>query len=291
MNNVHNPYQGVNPHLNSFLQSPGGAWEAFHTSVIERLVEYLEQRLPPNYYALSETSLQVSTRRSEDAPPTKPRKTIPDVAVYQTQPLSSISAAGAVSAPTLTLMMKDMLEDEAYATSVVIYRYEMGELPGMPITRLEVLSPANKPGGSYFGQYMTKRREALESGLRLVEIDLLHETRPLLRTLPSYPDGHEDAYPYSILVSDPRPDMEHGQIRVYGFPVDEPLPTVPVPLADEDVVTIEFGIIYDLTFKSRRLFSMVVDYETEPVRFWTYATTDQAAIRFRMERIRQENQK
>lgn len=46
-----NLYPGVNPYLNSRLQSPGGGWLSFHNSMIERLADHLHEVLPPGYLA------------------------------------------------------------------------------------------------------------------------------------------------------------------------------------------------------------------------------------------------
>lgn len=229
----HNPYPGINAHLNSFLQSEGGGWEMFHAVTIGFLASHLEVNLPGNYFVADEKSLQV-------------------------------------------------FDEEDYLSSVVIYRLESNEFPGKPITRIELLSPENKPGGSHHANYLMKRRETLESGLRLVEIDWLHETRPVIRGIPSYPDHEDGAFPYWVIVSDPRPSLALGKTDVYGVGMDEILPVTHIPLDDEDVIPVDFGLIYKQTFESRRLFSIVSDYTKEPPRFQTYAPADQARIRQRM---------
>ncbi len=42
-----NQYPGVNPHLNSALQQPGGGWKGFHSKHITHLAAYLDDVLPP----------------------------------------------------------------------------------------------------------------------------------------------------------------------------------------------------------------------------------------------------
>src|SRR5215207_7936794 len=79
-----NLYPGVNPHLNSALQRPGGGWKGFHTRSLSRLGDELEPLLPSAYYVANEQSLQVGIYDLEtDLPLDKPRLSIPDVTIYR----------------------------------------------------------------------------------------------------------------------------------------------------------------------------------------------------------------
>lgn len=290
-----NLYRGVNAHLNSILQAEPGGWESFHSVHVTHLFEALDAQLPTGYFARSEKSLQIS----EVVPSTAenpPGGTKPDVTVYHTasSPASGLAigtatataaASTVVATPTTTIPISDTLTVEDYLTGIVIYQAGEGSLLGRPVTRIELLSPANKPPGSHYAQYLHKRRETLQSGLRLVEIDYLHERRPVIHALPSYPDHEEDSHPYTILISDPRPTFEQGQTTVYGFGVDEVFPVVPIPLAGADVLNFDFGVVYEHTFESSRFFRMVVDYEQELIHFERYSDPDQKRIRWRMAAI------
>jgi Protein of unknown function (DUF4058) len=173
------------------------------------------------------------------------------------------------------------LEDDPLP-SVVIFQME-DDKTAIPVTRIELLSPGNKPPGTHYLQYLVKRTETLESGINLVELDYLHETRSPIRVIPSYPDHEPDAYPYVILVSESRPMLAEAQMAVYGFFVDELIPTVTIPLAGQDTITIDFGVVYNVTFSRNRYYGTVaVDYGVLPVRFDSYSETDQQRIRERM---------
>lgn len=156
-----------------------------------------------------------------------------------------------------------------------------GEL-GKPITWIELLSPTNKPGGSGFLQYSEKRNLTLRSGIALVEIDYLHESRPVLSRLASYPDGEPKAYPYIILVTNPRPSLQDGQSNVYGCGVDERLPLVDIPLSGDEQVTLDSRSVYNQSFSSLASYSRRVDYERAPDRLDSYQPGDQERIRRRM---------
>jgi hypothetical protein len=199
--------------------------------------------------------------------------------------------AGALAAgpiPTMTLPIVDSFDDEADISGLVIYRVAGAAQRGVPVTRIEVLSRANKPGTSYHDEYLSLRRQSLFSGLRLVEIDLLHETRPLLAKMPSYIDGDTDAYSYHILVSDPRPTPTEGETSIYGFRVGEAIPQVVVPLDGDDAIAVHFGQIYNEALEGRRGFDEMIDYDQRPDRFETYAPADQDFIIRRMAEIAAE---
>jgi hypothetical protein len=278
-----NLYPGINAHLNSFLQQEDGGWESFHADHIGQLRQALDAVLPSNYYAVSEKSLQVSETglNAESS-----HRTRPDITVFKTHS-SSIFSGSPASAPTATLPLSDVLDEEDdYLSSIVIFEFESGKLPGRPVTRIELLSPANKPGNAYYRQYIAKRRATLQAELCLVEIDYLHETRPLLHQFPSYPDGEQGAFPYLVLVSDPRPKLQEGHLDFYGVSVDKSLPLVNIPLAGNDRIVLNLNEAYQKTFENTRLYRLVVDYAEEPVHFERYLPDDQMKIRSLLDDIR-----
>lgn len=278
-----NRYPGVDPHLNSFLQAEGGAWESFHAEYIVQLRVALDARLPAGYLALAEKSLQIS----EIIPP----RTRPVVMIYRARavPAAARDADLPLSAPTATFALPDLLDDEETLTGVMIYQAGSGSPLGRPVTRIELLSPANLPGGSHHARYLERRLETLQSGLNLIEIDFLHESRPLLRAFASYPDGDPAAFPYVILVSNPHPSFAEGVSELFGFGVVDPVPVIAVPLVASESLVFDFGAVYHQVYASLRLVGAVVDYAQEPTHFSRYQPDDQALIRLRMQQIAPDN--
>jgi len=277
-----NQYRGVNAHLHSYFQNSGD-WEGFHDKHITHLSDMLDTLLPANYYAINESSLQISGYDLDKDSDVRIR-TRADIAVYQSEPSQTPFGGAATFAPTATLPVAEtiILDDDFEFQSVVIYQVQEGDRR-IPVTRIELLSPGNKPPQAHYRQYVARRAKTLESGIRLVELDYLHQSRSPIDILPSYPHREQKAYPYCILVSDPRPTLQEGLTKIYGMNVDDPIPTISVPLAGADTVTVDFGEVYNQTFGSNRYYSMiVVDYEQEPPRFDTYSEADQARIRQRM---------
>lgn len=171
-----NLYPGINPHLNSALQTVGGDWEIFHALCIGYLGHEIEAHLPEHYYVKDEKSLQIRTLDISLDPPEiqETHRNIPDVMVFRENQRSdvvlTISPVSLEQIPSLILPIEALLEHEEDFRSIVVY----DEHSGKPVTRFEVLSPRNKPPFSYFSQYRYNRYETLLAGLRLIEIDWLH---------------------------------------------------------------------------------------------------------------------
>lgn len=176
-------------------------------------------------------------------------------------------------------------DDEMVLHALVIRQIEDEDDLGTPVTWIELLSPTNKPGGTGALQFREKRTATLHSGLVLVEMDYLHQTLSPISRLPSYPDGEPGAFPYTIVVTDPRPTLKLGKMDIYGFAVDEALPIINIPLADDDRFALDFDAAYQKTFASLAAYSQRVDYASEPERFDSYSADDQAHIRARMEAV------
>lgn len=283
-----NLYPGINAHLNSFLQQEGGDWEMFHAKHINVLQEYLDPLLAPNYYAVIEKSLQVTA-----LPPMLdvPSRTRPDVAVFQRQPSASplMTAPSEADAPVVTLPLADLLADDEFGyLAAVVYHMDGGHLPGQPVTRIEVMSPSNKPPKGDYQQYKARRNRTLRSGIVMVEIDYLHETFPTDGRLDNYALGEDGAYPYSITVHLPQPSPFAGKVYVYGVVVDQRLPRIDIPLAGDDTVRVDFNTVYNQTFERMVAFQLIVDYAADPMNFDRYTPDDQAKIRAILDAIRRE---
>jgi hypothetical protein len=261
-----NRYPGVNPHLNSFLQGEGGWWKAFHTEHLESLRRYLRERLPAGYLVFSEKSLQ----GSEVA-------VVPDVTVFTRR--TPTPAAPLNTQPTLSLPIQTLMDEEDLLNALVVY-HASAESGYRAVLRIELMSPANKPGHSYHLAYLTKRYDTLITGLRLMEIDYLHETPPMDNRLPKYPQPQ--SFPYVVYATEPNPSVKDGMTDIYTAHVSTPLPTA---LMSSDTISFDFTEIYNDTFDNSDLPIIGVDYTQLPQRFHTYSDSDQAYIRQRMSEI------
>jgi len=120
--------------------------------------------------------------------------------------------------------------------------------PGTPVVWIELLSATNKPGHTHHKAYQEKRRDVIASSQILIEIDYLHQTRPVIMRLPRYmPDNSGDieagAAPYYVAITDPH------KIRadLYQFKTEEPLPTLPIPLNVQLTIPFALNTAYNAT--------------------------------------------
>lgn len=273
MSGESSPYPGINAHLNSALLRPGGGWEMFHAEQIIGIRQALDAILPPNYYAASEKSLQVTA--IDDAP----RRTTPDISLYRVRP-GDAATEGKATTPTAILPIDDTVNgDEPEPNAVNIYHLDTGDMPGTLVTRIELLSPANTPGGSHHTRYMQRRHETLHAHVTLVEIDYLHTTPPIVKSIPSYPAREPGATPYYVLVSHPQPTVTEGQMSLYAVAVDAPLPYLRVPLAVEDTVVLDLQTVYTRLVAGTRVFNLLAELSRPLVNPGAYSEADQQRIR------------
>ena len=134
--------------------------------------------------------------------------------------------------------------------SIEIHDAEEREL----ITAIEIISPANKRGKGRV-QYLEKRERMFESGVHLVEIDLLRSGHRLPMEQP-YPE-----FPYFILIhrSETRPIAD-----VWPISSDAPLPVIPIPLSNGDPpARVDLQDALNNVYADFK-FDMVIDYSKPP---------------------------
>lgn len=286
-----NPYAGVNAHLHSIFQAEGG-WTSFHTSFITAFARDLDSNLPAGFLVDVEQSLQIREVHPDTGE--RLRRPEPDLTVYRVPvpggrervPAGAFAGAGQFSNATLMQSLAESLDmdTDAYLSALIVYAALPDARFGRPVTRIELLSPANKVGVGY-EQYREKRVAGLKSGVALVEIDLLHHTPPVVRGVPIYPE-QEGSHPYLITIADPTPTFDDGFSATYGFDVDAPFPAFPLPLSDGRSLTVDLNPVYQDVFSSLSAYRLRADYAQLPAQFHRYSTADRARIEAVMERAR-----
>jgi hypothetical protein len=176
--------------------------------------------------------------------------------------------------------------EEDFLKGLAIYRMQGDEPSEISVTRIELISPSNKPPHAYYKQYLSNRLDTLRSGVALIEIDYIHQRRPLLPRLASYPQGDDHAFPYMVSSSNPRSPEGSGSFQCYGIGVLDPLPHISIPLLDNESIALDLGQVYARTFASRRRYALRVDYAVDPVDFERYTVQDRAVIREVLAEIR-----
>ncbi|MDX2139764.1 MAG: DUF4058 family protein [Chloroflexota bacterium] len=272
------PYPGIDAHVNSLLQTPGASdqpalWHSFYHDHIAFLTAHLNSLIRPNYLARSEQSLQ--TRGYDMGGDVEIFSPIPDVTVFK--PTSgSPSSHTATLTPTWRVSLREAMALVPQPRAVLIYQTLDQSKTGRVVARIELLSPTNKPGGRHGQSYAVKRMTALETGIPLVEIDYLHETPSLSPKSERYPTM-KGSYPYTILVSDPRPDWGTGEIQAFSFRVSEPIALFPLPLDKDESIAVNLNGVYRQTLEAGA-WTDSVDYMQPPERFETYSAEDQLFI-------------
>jgi hypothetical protein len=279
---ITNQFCGINPLLHSQLQA-SGQWDNFHVNHISDLTRFLQRGLRPlGYLAQAEQSLQI---RRQDADARTPES---DVTVYDPQrraawPMTTASEGGvALAVPDLLALTA---EDIATYRAIGIYRKAAENGRGEAVAWLELLSPANKPGGRHFSNYHDKRTALLQAGLVCIELDYLHQQPPTV-ALPVYPDDPGSSC-YRILIIDPRPDWLQGHGHIYPVEVDTPLPTLTIPLNAGDALAFDFDAPYQQTYEML-FFGDMVDYRTLPADWARYSPADQARLLTRLLWVREQ---
>jgi hypothetical protein len=222
-------------------------WNGLHTQLIGELsTRQLPPLLAPAYCVDAEPSLQITTERD----------IYPDIQVVSTEveTRSSLQPAGLglpVAEATATIAMTWLLETEEEEESAIFIREATTE---RLVTVIELLSYSNKTGGAEKrARYLLKRRELLQSGIHLVEIDLLRWGQRIVPTLPNQP--------YHILVSQAD---EYPQSRVWSFDLNDPIPTAPVPLIKPgEHVPLPLQEAYRTIYAARG-FRHRLNYHTDP---------------------------
>jgi hypothetical protein len=287
-----NPYRGVNAHLHSLLQSPDADWEPFHHQHISHLAEAIDAILPPGYTVVPERAMQIRRYHPNTGEPVVPEiwRPAPDISIKGrgAQPGSGAMPA-TVTSPTIRVPARESVDqdEEVVLRNLVIRPVDEARHVGDPITWIELLSPTSKPPNHGFFLYHGKRNDALRARLALIEIDYLHETPSPIAHLRDYPAGDADAYPYSAVITNPRPSLDEGPMYIYGVRVDEPLPTIPIPLLGDEIVPLDLDAVYQRTFHRLRSFWDAPDYGEPPARLESYQPVDRARIEARMAAIRE----
>lgn len=279
-----NPYPGVNAHLHSFLAAHRSDWPNLHGAYIEAIRIALDQQLPDGYFALNEKSLQISESFFTELP--QKTYTRADMLIMgDLPPAPDVYSPLSPQTGTLILPLTEVITDGTDNARSVVIAVRDGDGNSRPVTRIELLSPSNKPYQGGYESYIAKREETLLGGVRVVELDLLHEQRATIPLLPDY-SGHEpNAFPYLIAIFDPYPTALDGQIFVVPFHVDLPIPTVDIPLIGRETLQFDFNAPYRQVVGSMRYVYLSIDYAEPPNAFESYSAVDQQRIRTRMDML------
>jgi hypothetical protein len=232
------PFPGMDPYLE------GPRWHGFHTMLCVKIVEYLTTQLGPYYVALVEERVVFDEEEEVSISSYSVR---PDAYILRESGTAESYGAGMLEPP---IRMAAPVESTMKEHFVEVRR--VGELE--LITAIEILSPSNKRGEGR-EKYLGKRRRVLRSEVNLIEVDLLRggERLPMLAPYPPAP--------YFVLVhrASSRPIAD-----VWPIPLASPLPTILVPLAEQDPdVKLDLQATFTSSYDAAR-YERVLNYDVQP---------------------------
>lgn len=203
------PFPGMDP----FVE--GQLWADFHGRFVPALGDALVPVLRPRYVALIEERVYVEHSLDESL-----RSVRPDISVVRASGRPSPSGSGVLPSPSVAvaLAMPETLRERF----LTVRLRESREV----VAVVELLSPSNKrPGSDGRREYLSKRDAILQSGVHLVEVDLLRggDRVPMAGRLP-------DASYYVIVSRASRRPIAD----VWPVQLAHPLPVIPIPLAEGD---------------------------------------------------------
>ncbi|MGQ9871849.1 DUF4058 family protein [Leptodesmis sp.] len=228
-------FPGMNPYLEGYL------FQDLHSALASRIRALLTPLLRPRYAARLEVSTVQDTSSSEEL-----GIIYPDVEVVKTSDSSGLTKEQtAVFTPaTLTLPPPITLR---------IPTVEVREVTGNRlVTCIEILFYANKRQLG-FEQYQQKRDRLIRSGVHLVEIDLIRRgRRAIVESL--LPKSH-----YCISVT-----RAGDRIAVWALNMQEPLPTIPIPLLPSDAdVPLDLSQAIHQVYEEAD-YDLTIDYSRQP---------------------------
>lgn len=232
------PFPGMDPYLE------GSLWQSVHLQLSMEIARQLAPKLRPRYLALTPERFVFAT---PDEVAITTANLYPDVGVIETGRQGHPAAEATMTAP---LRLATVVPVAVPHVSIEIRDTANRQL----VTAIEVLSPTNKRGDGR-AEYLAKREKLLRSTAHLIEIDLLREGQrvPMRQPLPSAP--------YFVLVG--RAEMR-PVIDVWPISLDQPLPTIHIPLLPGDAdVTLDLQVAFTTVYDAIG-YDLAVDYTAPP---------------------------
>lgn len=236
------PFPGMDPYLEQH-------WGDVHSSLVIYARNQLQKVLPKDLRARVEERVVVAGL-------SRPRSVYPDVRVVETWRSSRRPSPRAAGVATTEPVVIDLPNEPETQTFVEIRLVSPGS---RVVTVLEVLSPSNKKPGDAQEQYRRKQLEFLQTGVNLVEIDLLREGDWVV-ALPADALEPNLRTPYRVVV---RRGPCHLQADYYPIALDKRLPRIRVPLREGDAdVPLDLQLLIEQCYDDGSYDD--IDYVAEP---------------------------
>lgn len=203
------PFPGMDPYLELH-------WRDVHHSLCTYARDALQPQIAPALKARIDERLVV-----EDVETGESRGIMPDVHIVERQQTPIADSSAIATAEPLVVWDEDSFEGFI----------QIIEPSGKLVTVIEFLSPTNKTPGEGHRQYLQKQRELRQAGVSLVEIDLVRSGAWTLQVpLRQLPPAYRAALYHAVV----RRSWRGEKSEVYACPLQQPLPTIRIPLRESD---------------------------------------------------------
>lgn len=265
------PFPGMDPYLEAH-------WGDVHSRLIVYSGDQLRPQLPGDLKVRVEERISVQDPGDDE----RPVGYFPDVRITERSPTGS----GAEFGPAAETVVLDSAEpilvprmaEPTTERSLQIIDSRSGN---RVVTTIEILSPANKLEGKGRTAYRRKQRELADSGVNLVEIDLLREgTYVLIAPWEAVPNSCRGTYRVAVSrATDPE------NIEMYRVPLRQRLPTIRIPLrpGDRDAV-LNLQSLIDAVYENGGYDD--TDYRSDPVPPLSVEDADWAGTLLREAKLR-----
>jgi len=224
-NTKKSPFPGMDPYLEQH-------WGDVHTSLMVYIRNQINAQLPDELQARVEESTAIQIEDETR------RVVYPDVRIVEDQAYQPSGDGGvALATETITtakpIIIKMDIVDVETRTQRTIEIIDISSHDRV-VTAIEVLSPSNKIGRESRLAYKRKRDAYLESGVNLIEIDLVRDGDPIVAIpLPLIPKQYWGDYITCVQRA-----TQPSQFELYPMPLRQPLPDISIPLrrTDKDVL-------------------------------------------------------
>jgi len=222
------PFPGMDP----FIESQ--RWQSFHTQFVTALGQALVPRLRPKYVVDVEQYVYVMDTSGQSPDLLEPDVALASDDVHWTDDVPADgSTASAVLKPEVLTLPTPKRHRQHYLT---IQTRDTQQV----ITVIELLSPWNKSKSGGHKDYLSKRHNVLATMSHLVELDLLRGgvRLPTVEPLPA-----SDYYAFVCRI------QQRPKADVYSWTIRDPLPKVPIPLAEGDAdAVVDLQSIFEQTY-------------------------------------------
>jgi hypothetical protein len=237
------PFPGMDPYLGQF-------WPDVHASLIIYSRDQLEEQLPDNLIARVEERVVLETEEAAHG-------IYPDIEITEHAGRGAWSGGVASKAAVLEPVIVEYRGEPATETYLNILEAGPGQ---RLITVIEILSLANKLAGEGQRQYRRKQKELAETGVSLVEIDLLRSGQRVLSVLQArVPPRARTTYQACVR----RGWLPH-RFEVYPMPLHSRLPVLAIPLRQKDAdVRLDLQAVLEQAYRKGR-YHLTIDYAKPP---------------------------